>query len=164
MTVVLAWSLSVLYFLSSAISAIDDWLITDLENFPNVSANSCNYVTTKSCQGDEQSPAWVYFSYGSGHWQEVAKFTLGHLGPRLAQQLGEQARLSICMTPSGKAQGELLVRPGAMQDCVEVMRALANLDPSAFAGANGGSATPMSAPMAPPTATVDMVDPPIPSQ
>ena len=120
--------------------------------------------TTKSSQGDSQSPAWVYFSYGSGHWQEVAKFTLGHLGPRLAQQLGDQARLSICMTPSGKAQGELLVRPGALKECVEVMRALSSVDPAAFAGSKGSSSTPMSPPAATPTSTVDMVDPPIPSQ
>lgn len=129
-------------------------LVEALNSFPELR-------TTKSSQGDDQSPAWVYFTYGNGHWQEVAKFTLGHLGPRLAQQLGDQARLSICMTNSGEAQGELLVRPGALTDAVEVLRALARLDPSSFSGGNGAS---VSSTISTPTSTVDLVDPPIPSQ
>ena len=114
-------------------------------------------MTTESSQGDEQSPAWVYFSFGREHWQELAEFTLGHLGPCLSDKLGDQVRVSICVTNSGVPQGELLVRPGAVSDTVDALRALAR-------SGRSSSMSPSSNGMAAPaTSTIDMVDPPIPA-
>jgi hypothetical protein len=94
-------------------------LISALSSFPKLR-------TIESCQGDSEHPAVVFFDYADEDhehfWLELSEFVLGFLGPKLAQQLGYQARLNISVTCWGKPQGELIVRPGAMQKTLRAIK------------------------------------------
>ncbi len=84
--------------------------------------------TIESCQGDAEHPAIVFFSYADNgaederSWQKLSEFTLGFLGPRLVRQLGDQVTLNITITSWGWPQGELIVRPGAMQKTLRAVK------------------------------------------
>lgn len=78
--------------------------------------------TIESCQGG-LGGAWVCFEYGET-WNELADFVLGRLGPRLAKQIGDRAGLSLHVCPSGRVQGELAVRRGALRLVNRALRSL----------------------------------------
>lgn len=81
----------------------------------------------ESCQGDPDRAAWFCFRYGKywlHPWRDLAGFVLGSLGPNLARQVGDRASVSIQITESGLAQGELTVRPGAEQRVIRALRHL----------------------------------------
>jgi len=94
-------------------------LVRVLNSFPRL-------CTIESCQGDTEHPAVVFFDYANDgdeyFWRELSEFVLGFLGPRLSQRTGDSARLNITVTSWGKPQGELIVRPGAMQETLRAIR------------------------------------------
>jgi hypothetical protein len=94
-------------------------LIDALNSFPRL-------ATIESCQGDGEQSAVVFFEYANDgdeyFWRELSEFILDFLGPRLAQKVGDSARLNITVTSWGKPQGELIVRPGAMQKTLRAIK------------------------------------------
>ena len=111
-------------------------LITALSAFPKLQ-------TFESCEGDQDTPAWVGFYYGpdcgpdygpdhgpdqnpdqNPEWHELAAFALGYLGPALAQEVGDSASVSVRIDDCGMAMGEISVRPSTIPD---VTRALVTL-------------------------------------
>ena len=95
-------------------------LVNSLSAFPQLQ-------TIESCQGNDKQPAWVCFQYGDhwAHpWRALAEFALGCLGPGLADQVGDRAGVAIHVTESGRIQGELTVRPGALELVVETVKRL----------------------------------------
>ena len=99
-------------------------LIPALSAFPKLQ-------TFESCEGDEDTPAWVGFTYGSYQdpdqhrdWHGIAEFALGFLGPGLAREVGDSASVSVRVGDFGIAMGEISVRPGMIPD---VTRALVTL-------------------------------------
>lgn len=88
--------------------------------------------TIESCQGMGQRPAWVCFTYGNvweHSWRDLASFVLGYLGPGLMRFVGDRADLTLHLTPSGRVQAELTVRPGAMRQTVKALRVLVRRQP-----------------------------------
>ncbi len=79
--------------------------------------------TIESCEGDENTPAWVCFDYGNSS-KELADFVL-RLGKELTTKLGDRISLSIQIKSSGLPQGELAVRPGAIELCTRALKELA---------------------------------------
>lgn len=75
--------------------------------------------TIESCEGP---PAWVCFDVGEQGWQGLAALVLGHIGPAIAAELGDLARVEIHVSETGISQGELTVRPGSMDDTVSLLR------------------------------------------
>ena len=106
-------------------SAVDDKvaaLINSLNAFPRLQ-------TMESCQGAADRPAWVSFRYGNywtNPWRELAHFVLDYLGQNLAHEIGDRADIAIRVTESGLIQGELTVRPGAIQSTIEALNRLAD--------------------------------------
>ncbi len=107
-------------------------LISALSAFPKLQ-------TFESCEGDEDTPAWVGFYYGPDcgldqdpdqhpdqdpEWHGLAEFALGFLGPGLVQEVGDSASVSVRIDDFGIAMGEISVRPGMIPD---VTRALVTL-------------------------------------
>jgi len=96
-------------------------LVSALSSFPEL-------CTIESCQGDAEHPAVVFYSYadkgveGEHSWQKLSEFTLGFLGPRLVQQLGDLVTMGITINSWGWPQGELQVRPGAMQRTLRAIK------------------------------------------
>lgn len=85
--------------------------------------------TIESCEGSANNGAWVCFRYGEDRpesWQELADFILGYLGPRLAEEIGDLATVSITVTSCGLPQGELSVRPGAMTETISSIEKIAD--------------------------------------
>lgn len=74
--------------------------------------------TLSSCEGYEGRPATVSFRFGNS-WKELTEFLFGFFGPRLAQKVGDSARVAAEVTTWGEALGSLSVRPG----CVEKVEA-----------------------------------------
>ena len=96
-------------------------LIEALSAFPKLQ-------TIESCQGDENTGAWVAFWYGEywdTSWNELAIFVLGYLGPKLMSELGDRVSLSIQVNSAGLPLGELTVRPGAITRTARLLRDLA---------------------------------------
>ncbi len=84
--------------------------------------------TIESCQGRAKAGAWVCFAYGPDSdqpWRQLAEFVLGYLGPGLAKAVGDRARLSLCVRPSGQTLGELEVRAGAVDQVATALTSLA---------------------------------------
>ncbi len=99
-------------------------LISALSAFPKLQ-------TFESCEGDEDTLAWVGFTYGPDQdpdqhqeWHGIAEFALGFLGPGLAREVGDSASVSVRVDDFGIAMGEISVRPGMIPD---VTRALVTL-------------------------------------
>ena len=95
-------------------------LIEALSRFPRLR-------TIESCQGDGKG-AYVAFYYGGDRedeWPALAELLLGKIGPTLARELGDLVHTSIYVTECGLVQGELTVRPGAMDDTVKLLHLLA---------------------------------------
>jgi len=88
--------------------------------------------TIESCEGTAEAGPWVCFHYGKywdQPWRELAEFLLGWLSPRLVELIGDDAVLTIRVTPSAKILGEISVRFGATQRVAAALRALANAYP-----------------------------------
>lgn len=83
--------------------------------------------TIESCQGSDSVPAWVCFRFGDYRrhpWRDLAKFVFDHLGPALAQGVGDSANVRIQVTGSGLIVGELSVRPGQLNAVWRCLRRL----------------------------------------
>ena len=83
--------------------------------------------TIESCQGNGKEPIVVFFRYGeywSDPWRPLADFVLGYLAPGLAKEIGDNASIVIRLDMSGVAQAHLKVRPGAVQQTIQVIRRL----------------------------------------
>lgn len=84
--------------------------------------------TIESCQGHQGEAAWVCFFVGQDRedeWPALTDLLLGNVGPALARELGDLAHVSIHVMETGLVQGELTVRPDAMDDTVRLLRRLA---------------------------------------
>ena len=82
--------------------------------------------TLESCE-DIDGWAWVTFVYGEHWkkpWQELAEFVLDFLGPGLAQELGDRARLSIHVTEIGLYRAEMAVRSEAIPATIKALAKL----------------------------------------
>lgn len=96
-------------------------LVEALSSFPKLQ-------TIESCQGDEQTGAWVCFWYGEyweNSWNELAAFVLRYLGPKLMAELGDRVSISIRVNTAGLPLGELTIRPGAITRTARLLRELA---------------------------------------
>lgn len=84
--------------------------------------------TIESCMGDENNPAWISFLYGD-YWKnpekELSEFVVGYLGKELVSALGDRINISIQFNSVGLPQGELVVRPGAITQTIQVLKKLA---------------------------------------
>lgn len=76
--------------------------------------------TEESCQGDAETSAHVSFVVGET-WQDLARFVLGFLGPRLAKAVGDSAYVSIRVCSAGLASGLVVVRPGTLGAVTEAV-------------------------------------------
>jgi len=97
-------------------------LVFELNRFPFL-------YTIESCQGDgEAQGAWICFDVGAkgSSWQLLSEFVLGVLGPGLASLVGDAAHVSINVMPSGRVQGEVTIRPGAVQAVTGAIQQLVN--------------------------------------
>lgn len=95
-------------------------LIDALSAFPKLQ-------TVESCQGGDQTPAWVSFIYGqerTRQWRDLADFVLGRLGPALASELGDRISVLIQVHECGEARGELTVHPEVMRRTVKALKKL----------------------------------------
>ncbi len=105
--------------------AISD-LVSTLNAFPRLQ-------TIESCQGSANVSAWICFCYGEHWrhpWQELVDFVFGYLGPGLARQIGDAASVMVRVTESGRVQGELTVRPDAIDVTTKALkRLLRNFNP-----------------------------------
>ncbi len=84
--------------------------------------------TLESCEGDDTQAAWVCFFYGAywaDPWVPLAGFVLHELGPPLAAMVGDNARLSVRVTETGTALGEIAVNKAAMADVESAIRRIA---------------------------------------
>jgi hypothetical protein len=97
-------------------------LVDVLSLFPKLQTiESCQKVSNA---GD--APAWVSFLYGDywdDPWLPLASFLLGYLGPRLMQEVGDRAHVSIQVC-DGHVQGELAVQPSALPVVIKAIRKL----------------------------------------
>ncbi|HUI87916.1 MAG TPA: hypothetical protein VLX61_04250 [Anaerolineales bacterium] len=93
-------------------------LVEALSAFPKLQ-------TIESCQGSQNTPAWVCFYYGNSI-SELSDFVLRYLGKELAEKLGDRVSLSIQIKSSGLPQGELQVRHEAIRICTKVLKQLAS--------------------------------------
>lgn len=92
-----------------------------------------NLRTIESCQGDVdnpngKSPAWVSFIYGKSPDycnSELSEFVVTYFGPRLIESLGDRVILSIVFDTVGRARGELEIRPGALEQTISAISAIA---------------------------------------
>ncbi len=100
-------------------------LVAELNRLPGVR-------TLESCGGPEvcsgiEVPGWVCFrcdERDGDDWEYAARLVLGKLGPALAKRLGEGAAVSLHVTPDGKVEGELRVRPGAYKETARALRVI----------------------------------------
>ena len=99
-------------------------LIAALSEFPRLQ-------TIESCQGD--SDPWVCFRYGNyweHPWKELANFIFDYLGPQLVQELGDRVSLVVRLTECGDVQGELWIRPGAVERAIVTLKRFAQKLPA----------------------------------
>lgn len=85
--------------------------------------------TIESCQGDDSHiAAWICFQFGHywlHPWKDLAEFVLGYFGPGLASKIGNMASVDIHIRSNGEPQGEIRVRPGAIDLTTKAVRELA---------------------------------------
>ena len=84
--------------------------------------------TLESCEGNKDESAWICFVFGNywkHPWHDLANFVLDYLGPRLAQEIGDVAQITLRVTGHGHFRGELSVRPGALELTTSTLQQLA---------------------------------------
>jgi hypothetical protein len=96
-------------------------LIAALSEFPKLQ-------TVESCE-DLKGWAWVTFVYGEHwheSWEQLARFVLGFLGPRLISELGDRITVSMHITEAGLYRAEMAVRKPAIPAAVKLLAKLSS--------------------------------------
>lgn len=87
-------------------------LVEALSAFPELQ-------TLSSCEGYQDRAATVSFRYGAPSpeaWRELSAFVFGFFGPKMAQKVGDSARVFVEVTTWGETLGGLSIRPGCVSD------------------------------------------------
>lgn len=80
--------------------------------------------TLESCE-DIKGWAWVIFVYGDAQkWEDVGRFALGYIGPRIAQELGDRVTLNVHVSTSLLYRAEVAVRVPAIPAAVKLLTKL----------------------------------------